>query len=239
MAILKTEGDFPKRIGNYVLYPWGDRVVVKAVSGFATETLKNAAHYEPSRQTAKEFGNVSSLCKAIRVALYGILPKQNNLAVVNAFTKKMREVITCDTTAVRGERHLTTALTTLEGKQQLKGYNFNPEAKMILACQISKDSLTFKTNDLLFPETANYIGFRVHRLAFDFTTDALELVSTNCILESKTSLPKRMNLPLPIKANTIGTVFTLLEVQFYINARGTYIPMLEDASKSVVIVDLV
>jgi hypothetical protein len=239
MAKIETQGKFPKRIGDYILYNLDDTTIIRVKSGFTAADLKTAPKYEPCRQTAKEFGSVSYFCKQMRMALYGILPKQNNLALVNALTKKMREVMTYDATAARGERHLVSALTSNEGKQQLRGYNFNPEVETTITCQINKDTLTFKTKDILFAEKVSYVGFRVHHLAFDFGAVTHELVSTNWILESKTSLPKRLCLALPIKPNTSGNVFTLLEVQFYTYASGTYVPMLEDKSKSVLVVDLV
>jgi hypothetical protein len=224
MATIQTEGKFPKRIGDFVLYRWEDKVVVKAVSGFTTAALKTAAHYELSRKNASEFGRVSSLCKQVRVALHGILPRQDNLAVVNAFTKKMREVMTCDTLNTRGERTLANALATAEGRQLLYGYDFNPEAKKALNYQIIPGALTLTTKGIAFPETANWIGFRMHQLVFDFTNGTSELTSSGWAMEDKATLRKKIDLAIPATPDKAGTVLHYWKYSFIVIQKAVTCP---------------
>ena len=101
MAKVTVEGKYPKRIGNYVLYPLNDEVIMKAKSGFTSKALKTSPKYALSRQNASEFGRVSSTCKELRLALKDYLPKKNNLLVVNNLTKKMRQLLGVDTGSVR------------------------------------------------------------------------------------------------------------------------------------------
>lgn len=79
----------------------------------------------------------------------------------------------------------------------------------------------------------------MHHLAFDFATGANALVSGDWVMESKSTLRKTTTMTLPTKPDASGLVFTLLEIQFYNYTEGSYVPMVEDRSKSVVIVEVI
>lgn len=237
MAKIYIEGDFPKRIDNFVLYRWGSKVVIKMVSGFTTEALDSAPKYELSRKNASEFGRVSSLCKQVRVALSGIIPKQNNLTVVNSFTKKMREVMTYDITNPRGERQLANALITEEGRQSLVGYEFNPSANIVLDYTLTDELLLINNKEVTFPSCINHIGFRIHQLAVDFGIGDNALLSSDWTLKSKTELSKTIEIAVPNQPESNGVVFMILETQFYEWVDGVCVPVVEDGGKSVLVVD--
>lgn len=239
MAILTTEGDFSKRVGDYVLYRLYDKVVVRTLSGFTTEELLNAPHYSKCRDNASEFGRLSAQCKQLRLALQELLPRKNNLAIVNTLTKKMREVMACDTTSGVGQRNLATALTTKSGKQLLQGYAFNPEANLNFLYAITGNSLHLKTTPLKFPQGAQRVGLRTHTLAFDFTMGDYQLQSGTCALYSPKGLKTSLGLPIPTMETSRGVLFTLLEAQFFTYTQGCYLPMQDDRSKGVIIVAVV
>ena len=208
-------------------------MVVRTISGFTKETRNSDPKYENCNRSANEFGRVSSLCRQVRVALYGILPTQNNLVVVNGFTKKMREVLTCDTTNPKGDRQLANALATPEGRQLLEGYGFNPDTTIALDYTLANNLLTIKPGNIIYPTGINHIGFRVHELAFDFATAESKLVSGDWVFGSGT-----INLAVPNLSNATGVLFTLLEAQFYDYANGGYLPMANDRGKKVAVVEV-
>ena len=240
MAKLYTEEYFKARVGDLLFYRLNDMMVLRTISGFTKETRNTQSKYENCTRSANEFGRVSAACKQIRVALYGILPKQNNLAVVNSFTKKMREVLEHDSINERGERQLANALATEKGRQLLKGYEFNPDTKITIEYAMADDNLsvTIDTNGIAFPKGAKCIGFRAHQLVFDFATGASELVSGEWVMESKTGLRRTVVLDLPGFADANGVVFMLLEIEFYGDVGGDFVPMIGDGGKSVGIVEI-
>ena len=238
MAIIEVEGNYPKRIGNYVIYKSRGQMIIRSISGFTTKDLKSAKKYKKCRENATEFGKVSSLCKVIRMHLIGILPKKNNLAVVNSLTKKMRAVMTCDTTSERGKRTLAIALQTIEAKKMLEGYHFNPDKAIDLNYSIS-DCLEVATNYLSYPKKASYLGARVHCFTFNFSTQDAQLTSSAICFYGKKQLPDYLHLPLlEPPTNSTGIVFTILELGFFSYAGGTFIPLTDDKSKVVKIVDV-
>ena len=237
MAIIKEyKGKLPKRIDDYVIYDLDGQSILKLKSGFTTEELLHAPTYEKCRQNASEYGKVSSLCKQLRLALQGVLPKKDNLLVVNTLAKRMYEVMTCDTTSARGSRNLATALTTAQGRERLTGFSFNPDSSLVMPYELQASRLTVSTKNISFAEGSNCVGFRVHRLGFDFTDGVSQLDSTDWLFHGNTSLPETVVLDYPLNTPQKGVVFTILEVQFYSYEEGSYVPMGDDRSKQVLVV---
>ena len=239
MAKIEAEGKLPKRIGNYVIYELQGQKIIRTISGFTSKALKKSPKYALSRQNASEFGRVSSLCKQVRMVLKGILPKNNNLLIVNTFTKKMREVMTFDPLSARGSRNLAVALEQDAGKKRLVGYCFNPEADLTIAYVLHESSLHLTTTAMVFPESANCVGFRVHDLEFDFRSCNHQLEGEDWSFYSKQGLPEDVVLALPKLDAQSGVVFTLLEVEFYVFEDGSYVPVADDRSKQVLVVGCV
>jgi len=238
MAKIESEEKLPKRIDNCVVYELYGQMIIRTISGFTTKALNTSPKYELSRQNASEFGRVSSMCKQVRLALIGILPKKNNLVVVNSLTKKMREVMTYDTISARGNRSLAVALNSEAGRAKLQGYHFNPEVVLKLDYKWSEHNLKLATNSISFPDGANCIGFRLHNLEFDFTNCNHQLISSDWTFYNEPSLPNALTLTLPKFDFRSGILFTLLEVQFYISEEGSYVPLEDDRSKLVQVVGL-
>lgn len=236
MAIVTVEGKFPKRIQNCVLYKLDGVVVIRENSGFTTKALMTSPKYALCRQNASEFGRVSATCKQIRMALKDFLPKKNNLLVVNSLTKKMRQVLVFDAFSARGNRTLAAAMATDEGKRQLKDYHFNPDAAVGLQYQLENDRLQLATASLVFPDGATSVGCTVVAFEFDFETCAPFLQEGEKQFFNKDTLPVAIELVVPKLAPTVGVLFSILEVQFYVESDGAYVPVVDDRSKVVVVV---
>ncbi|MCF6132223.1 hypothetical protein [Flavobacterium wongokense] len=235
MGKIITDKLFKAREGDLLFYPCNDMMIVRTISGFTSETLKQSPKYENCRQTANEFGRLSKQCKYFRLALTGILPKENNWAVANALTKKMREVLNCDTINERGERQLEKALASEDGRKQMTGYEFNPDVQTFIEHTLHEDSIQLNSKSINFPKGVNVVGFRLHRLAFDFDANANALTSTDWIIKNKADLMDVVVIDLPLQPDNSAILFTLLETQFYVYEKAGY-QQLEDGSKSVRVV---
>ena len=231
MAKLITNLRFKAIIEDFFIYPLYNMMIMRKRSGFTKETRTTEAKYENCTRSANEFGRVSSACGQIRLALKGTLPKENNLAVVNSFTKKMREVLECDYINVKGERVLANALLDKKCRQMLQGYEFNPDTTISFDYALTDNSLNIVAGGLLFPKGKTQIGFRVHRLAFDFTTAESKLVSGDWYFEKGL-----ITLDLPTLSNYSGVAFTILEAEYFNQSKGGLIPIKEDGEKRVTII---
>jgi len=230
MAVVITDGKFPKRIGNYVLYRLDDQVIIRPISGFTSKGMKHAEKYELSRQNANEFGRVSALCKQIRLTLYGILPRYNNLDIVNHFTKKMRAVMAHDTSNARGQRHLAAALATSGGRELLTGYEFNPDTHFRYTVNQQENGL-----HIVFTDLKGITGCRLHQLAFNFENGESQLAARGWQLHTKPSLAGGVALDLPVPP-VEGTVFAILEVARFTKGDGCMVETEKGKSVRIVVV---
>jgi len=128
MAKISSDGKIPKQIEDYIVYPLNGDYIIRRKSGFTSKKMKTDPRYGQSRNNAAEFGKVSSLCKKIRMALEGILPKKNNLAICNSLVKMMHYLLVFDTESIRGQRNLLKAFENEKGRQSLEGYHLNPDS---------------------------------------------------------------------------------------------------------------
>jgi hypothetical protein len=234
MAIIKTPENYPKRIGEYVIYTSRGQTIFRSISGFTTEALKNNAKYKKCRQNASEFGKLSALCKTIRVALQPILPKANNLALVNSFTKKMHEVMTCDTSSVKGMRTLKAGLTTTKGKLLLQNYHFNPQITYTLPVTIT-DKLIVDTSTMIFPKQGQYLEACVYYLNCNWETQSHTFITSEKVVYKKNEVPGKMTLSLLKDIPNNGTFFTILGLTFYKKIKENFEPMKDDSSKVVMV----
>lgn len=244
MAKLSSEGKIPKKIGDYIVYQLGDETVMRRKSGFDSEKMQDGANYQRSRDNATEFGKVSALCKKMRLALKGVLPRQNNLDVCNALLKNMHRLLAFDTSSARGGRNLGEAFTVKEARDLFEGYSFNPKGNLeedFSKALVFDDSATlsfpaFEISAVFsFPEGADSLKMRLHHLEFDFKTGESQLFSGQEIffLEESAVAPFVLSCAFPTTSGR--TVFSILEIQFFVFQEGHFIPFYSDLNTIVTV----
>ena len=223
MARIKSySGKIPKRIlDQYVLYKLGEELIIREISGFTSKELLHSAKYANCRKNASEFGRVSKACKGLRVLLAGILPKHNNLAVVNALTKHMRSLLVYDTQHPRGERTLASALTHEEAIRKLKGYAFNPLAPLPFGYKVEDNQL--ELNDITLPEGVSWVGFRLHVVAYDWDTFEGTLHSGGWHFEQQFTTGLSNGFP-KVEVEPRKALY-ILELHYFEETDGAFLPV--------------
>lgn len=221
MAIVQSyKGKLPKRIGDdIVVYKSSYGIIAREKSGFTSKGVLYDPKYENCRKNYSEFGLISKTCKGIRVALESLLPKDDNLAVVNHLNKHMRSVLNYDTVHPRGGRLLQTALEQEEGKQHFIGYCFIPGSPFRVTATITSNAL--QLGALQGPIGLSCFGFRVHVLDYDWEELCGTLHSGAWHIEP--NLPFPLSLPLPCVKSTKGSLIYLLEVQAFEERDGDFV----------------
>lgn len=234
MAKIKVySGRIPKRIlKGFVMYESHGVLIIREKSGFTKEALLHSAKYENCRKSSSEFGRVSKACKGIRLALEGILPKKNNLLVVNSLTKFMYSLLTYDTIHVRGERILATALDHEEGKRLFKEYSFNPLASIHLPLKVVNGQL--EVGECEVPPNVSWLGIRLHVLAYDWETFTGTLYSGGWYFEQQLTQGALYHFPKVAAENT-NLVF-MVEVLFFNEKEGAFVPVRTE-EKGIFVVD--
>ena len=235
--IYSKTGTYPKRIEEFSVYKYDgqeDWRVLRRTSGFTVKGMKTDPKYANSRNNASEFGRISTLCKQMRLLLGGVLPKKNNLAVCNSLTAVMRKAMAFDTVSERGERNLATAFQDERARQLLVGYDFNPDVcladviRMPYCFDAVQSQVSFgkfsAAETIIFPEGANAVGMWLHQLVFNFENGTGVLASSDMALFSDTAALDGLVLECELP-DADGVVFSVLEVQFYEYADGSYVPV--------------
>lgn len=212
------DGEIPKRMDDFVIYPLDGDLIIRQKSGFTSEALLEHPKYALCRQNASEFGLVSKTCKAIRVLLQDELTKHNNLEVVNSFTKKMRSLLVYDELHTRGNRNLKTALTAPAAIHELMGYFFTPDCKLSVTVG---NVLTVSVPQELFCEKKAYLGMRFHYLFFDFDSLTGYVESTSWALKP---VKKVVSYSLPVSAPE-GFWIRLASFSFFSDADNEWLPI--------------
>ncbi|MDP2160919.1 MAG: hypothetical protein Q8K02_10580 [Flavobacterium sp.] len=218
--VLSYKGKLPKRIGkDIVVYKSCYGIIAREKSGFTSKGVLYDPKYENCRKNYSEFGLVSKTCKGIRDALQSLLPKDDNLAVVNHLNKHMRSVLNYDTVHPRGGRLLQTALEQEEGKQHFIGYCFIPGSPFRVTATITQNTL--QLGALHAPNDLSCFGFRVHVLDYDWEELRGTLHSGAWHIEPSLAFP--LSLPLPSVKSTKGSLIYLLEVQAFEERDGDFV----------------
>jgi hypothetical protein len=233
--VYSESGKYPKRVDDYVIYPnkKGEMILQKK-TGFTSDKMKNDPKYEKSRNNASEFGRVSARCKQLRILLKDVLPKRNNLDIVNALVTKMRQVMVMDKTSGRGERNLGDAFRNKEARSFFLGYHFNPAAEYThtfrIPYTVSSNGLSlsigkFSAKETVsFPGRTNSAGVRLHGLYFDFNAGEGTLASSDRLFFGCHSTVDKTRLMVPAPDGN-GVLFSILELQFFIDDQGSYVPV--------------
>lgn len=229
--IISYKGRLPKRIWDeYVIYYLDGVLVIREKSGFTREELLTSAKYANCRNNSSEFGRVSRTCKGIRLALQGLLPKQNNLDVVNSLTKHMRSLLAFDLINSKGDRLLKTALEHEEGRRGFVGYDFNPASAFVVVTTFEGGQLTIESIEA--PTGMGWVGIRLHVLAYDWEAMTGELHSGGWHFEQRVQ-GASYSFPQPVVSG-MGLIY-LLEEQCFEEKDGAFLPI-GVGEKSVIVV---
>jgi hypothetical protein len=221
--IIPTGYPIPKRLGGgLVIYKLDDDYIIRTQSGFTSKALKKSAKYANCRHNASEFGRVSKSCKGLRDMLTGILPRENNLAVVNALTKRMRSLLVYDMQHKRGKRLLASAFEQADVQQQMKGYGFNPDSGFVATSEVKKEKLLLHL--LQKPRGLKCMGIRLHVVNYDFTEMNGQLYSGDWQIERGRKRLFRYRFPT-VEPSGEGVLFYLVELQPFEEQDGTFVPI--------------
>ncbi|WP_291118819.1 hypothetical protein [Flavobacterium sp. UBA6135] len=221
--IIPTGYPIPKRLGGgLVVYKMDGEYILRTQSGFTSKALKKLAKYANCRHNASEFGRVSKSCKGLRDLLTGILPKENNLAVVNSLTKKMRALLVYDMEHERGQRLLATAFEQEEVRQQFKDYAFNPDSGFVFTSEVKKKQLRLVL--VQKPWGLECVGIRLHVVNYDFTEMSGQLYSGDWQIERGCKRLLRYRFPT-VEPSGEGVLFYLVELQPFEEQDGTFVPI--------------
>lgn len=220
-GILKIEGT----VEDLTFYKKDGKNFVRIKGGVSKERIETDPNYVRTRENNSEFGHSGTAGKVLKMAMGSLVFKAKDSKLSSRLLQLMSRIKNLDTTSVRGKRQVSIGLTTTEGKQLLKGFDFNINAPLngVLFAPYTLDGVTgvvsipnFVTAEQLqFPQGATHVSFQSAVLAIDFETEVSELAYSNVV-----------NLPINLTLSTItltptsvptgtGLQLYMLMVSFY------------------------
>lgn len=248
MAKISSDGKIPKRIDDdHVIYRLNGEYIIRKKSGFTKKGMEKDPKYARSRENANEFGAVTQLGKLIRIALKEVLPKSNNLDVCNGLTAVLRKVMCCDEVVERGNRSLKNGFETAGGRALFAGHDFNPNG---LFRNVFKGNYCFDSssklmqiapfdtaNAFVFPEGANCVGLRMGILRFNFVTtvSAFFKLTDWSLFRLESGITEGFQMGIEDFPDGEGVLFFLLELSFFVEYEGSFVPYPKDDTKVVTV----
>ena len=220
-GIIKIEGT----VEDLTFYKKDGKNFVRRKGGVPKERIENDPNYVRTRENNSEFGHSGTAGKVLRMAMGSLVFKAKDGKLSSRMLQVMSRIKNLDTTSARGLRQVSVGLSTPEGKQLLKGFDFNINAPLngVLFAPYDLNTTTgvieitdfIAAEQLQFPQGSTHISFQSAVLAIDFDTEVSELAYSNIVNLSINLTPTTVTLtPTSVPAGT-GLQLFLLMISFY------------------------
>ena len=176
-GIIKLQGT----LDDLTFYKTQDGNLVKTKSSISKERIATDPAFIRTRENGAEFGSAATAGKLFRAAVQSLMASTDP-RLTSKVTKLMMELRIFDTTSVRGERNIYTAIGTVGAQDALNGFNFNSRAILssILHRNFTVDKVLGKISfldinpetDLIFPKGATSVSFKAAWAKINFDTNS-------------------------------------------------------------------
>ena len=225
-GIVKIEGT----VEDLTFYKRNGRNFVRRKGGIARERIESDPNFVRTRENNSEFRHNCESGKLLRMSLGSLVFKAKDANLSNRLMQSMSRIKNLDTTSARGKRRVEIGITSPEGKQVLRSFDFNanaplqnvlftPHALNILTGEIRLTGLV-PAEQLLFPQGATHASFQSAVLALDFETGDSELAFSPVRNLPLNLTPATVSLVPSDVPTTTGVQLFLLVISFYQEING-------------------
>lgn len=225
-GILNIEGT----VENFTFFKKDGKNFVRKKGGIPKERIMNEPNFVRTRENISEFTHSANAGKMLRNAIGSMVFKAKDNKLSSRMMQTMSKVKNSDSLSPRGKRNVAIGIASPEGKEYLKGFDFNNSAplKSVLFAPFSLDTFTgeiafanlLPAEQLQFPKGATHFSLQSTVLLLDFETGV-----------SQTSFSAVVNLPINLVASSPilnpstvpsgnGSLFFLLLISFYQEVNG-------------------
>ncbi|NJM80405.1 MAG: hypothetical protein HC854_13765 [Flavobacterium sp.] len=234
-GIIKIEGT----VEDLTFYKKDGKNYVRKKGGISKERIENDANFVRTRENNNEFGHSGTSGKVLRLALGNLVFKAKDSKLSSRLLGMMSRVKNLDLVSSRGLRKVGVGLSTPEGKQELKGFDFNANAPFQsvffapFTLDISTGSISIPNfipaEQLQFPQGATHVSLQSAVLAIDFETEVSELAySTAVNLPINLTAVSPTLTPSSVPTGT-GVQLFLITIAFYQEVNGVQYSLKNEA----------
>lgn len=155
----------------------GERLIRKK-GGVSKQRIKSDPAFQRTRENGQEFGHAAQMGQLMRRSVSSMVSLARDNRMSSRMVKALNDVKRFDTSSVRGQRKVWIGLSTQDGKNAMKGFDFNANSSLlsVLKGQPIVDLATGSVEILEFipslgiasPEGATHASMRVAVANVDF-----------------------------------------------------------------------
>jgi hypothetical protein len=220
-GIIKLKG----KVGDISFYKTQDGHLAREKGGVDASRIANDAAFVRTRENGAEFGSSASSGKALRTAIFALMQSASDNRVVSRITKMMTEIKNLDTTSVRGQRNVGTAIALPTAKAMLKNFNFNNRAVLgsilFQAYTVLADTgeITIANlqpiNHIKYPSGATHVSLRGGWAKINFVDGSYDLQLSNPVNLAINAVETDVVLRPAAVPNGRGTDLFFMQIEFF------------------------
>ena len=225
-GIIKIEGT----IDDLTFYKKDGATFVRKKGGVNKERIDSDPNFVRTRENNSEFKHNVSQAKLLRMAMGSLTFKAKDSKLSNRLMQTMSRIKNMDVTSARGQRKVSLGITTDEGKNLLKGFDFNVNAplKGVLFSPFALDTATgsisfssfLPAEQLRAPQGATHVSCEAAVLHLDFETGDSEIAYSPISNFVINLTPQTFTLTPTSVPTGAGRTFFLLHLSFYQEVNG-------------------
>jgi hypothetical protein len=243
-GIIKLEGT----LDGLTFYKSKDGHLVRTKGGVNKKRIMTDPAFARTRENLSEFGQNAKAGKLIRDAVGLMLNNAKDSKLSSRMLQLLNSIKNLDTTSERGKRNVQVGLNSMEGKQLLKGFDFNIQAPMasVLHASYTLDAATgmvtmsdfIPEEQLNKPATATHFSMRTAFVVVDLATGQFtkSYSPRNSYPIQSTELTFNM-VPEAVPTGT-GIHLHLLLIEFFQEVNGVSYPLKSGTYNALNIVDV-
>ena len=245
IGLLKVEGT----LQGLTFYQSQNGLLVKGKGGVSKKRIQNDPAFARTRENGVEFGQSATAGRLLRSAAAQLVYKVKDRNLSSRLTKEMSIIKNLDATSLRGERKVYIGLQTAEGKEILKGFDFNSKASMhsVFFGTTTLDTITGALTvnsfvpkvQLRAPEGSTHFSLQNAFLNLDFETGLHDITfSTEDIFPYDMSALTTVLTPSAVPAG-VGLKIYLFLIEYFQEVNGKLYPLNNGSYNVLQIVDVV
>ncbi|UPT71561.1 MAG: hypothetical protein M0D53_04125 [Flavobacterium sp. JAD_PAG50586_2] len=241
--------NFEGSLGDMTFYKKEGQSFVRKKGGISKQRIETEPNFVRTRENMNEFRTNIGAAKLLRLSLGSLVFKAKDSRVSNRLMQAMSNIKNLDSTSARGQRNVSNGIGTDEGKRQLIGFDFNIHAPLdaVLFANYTLDNATgeimipnlIPSEQLRFPEGANFVSFQCGVLNIDFESGLSELVLSPVTNLQIDLTPADVQLTPPSMPVDQPVTIYLMMVSFYQQINGVQYSLKNEEYNVLHIVDVV
>lgn len=243
-GILKIEGT----LENLTFYKSADGHMVRTKGGVSRNRIMHDPAFVRTRENGVEFGQSAQAGKLLRMAAGQLVFKAKDSKLSSRMLQVMASIKNADLVSARGERKVALGIQTEEGKQALRGFDFNQRAVLpaVLYAPYSLDVATGgisladfnPVQQLRNPQGATHFSMQSAFLKLDFESGVSSITYSDVVnLGTQSGEATHALTPTSVPDGS-GISFYLFLIEFFQEVNGVQYPLNNGAFNVLHIVDV-